>query len=466
MLYSNFLTFNLLKISELYFCHVLNLILINKEKDGRIKVHGNNRISTIVSKNTFFDNWTGLIIAIEKNANPKRKRSLKKLAIIFIFILLIIQFYSIHYSIIMTVYLIVSIIGLYLTYLISKEKFKLDSFSSKLCSFSKRTDCETVLNSKEAKLFNIFDLTDMSVIYFSFITIAFIHNPNNLIFFVLSVLSILIIVYSVFYQYFKIKKWCPLCLSIASVLTIQFFLMLFNFKELHFKFSSVLLFGIFLGILIISWQTLKMFIVTKQKHNDLAIENLTFRRNHHLFFPYYQSLKRIDANLDSVYKISLGKNASTIKLIAITNPLCKSCRESHKVYNHLLQKYPNDIEITFLFLVPYKNKEDFRTQISERLLEIYVEEDIKIFNKAFDEWFEYVNVEIWLKKWGKCKNLSYNLYLAEQVNWCLKSKITSTPILIINSKLFPETYHPKDIENFIEPILEFENNKIGNNIRA
>ena len=33
MLYSNFLTLNLLKISELYFCHVLNKKIINGKKE-------------------------------------------------------------------------------------------------------------------------------------------------------------------------------------------------------------------------------------------------------------------------------------------------------------------------------------------------------------------------------------------------------------------------------------------------
>ncbi len=35
-----------------------------------------------------------------------------------------------------------------------------------------------------------------------------------------------------------------------------------------------------------------------------------------------------------------------------------------------------------------------------------------------------------------------------------KNGIDRTPAVLVNGKLFPETYNPTDIENFIEPILE------------
>lgn len=199
-------------------------------------------------------------------------------------------------------------------------------------------------------------------------------------------------------------------------------------------------------------------LIIKQKHNALKIENLTFRRNHHLFLPYYHSLKKINNNLDNT-KISLGAEKSFINLIAITNPLCKSCKESHKVYTRLLQKYPNEIQISFLFLVPHKDRKITKTKISERLLQIYHEKGEQLFKKTLNDWFTNLNSKNWLKNWGESTDIKYNTFLKEQVKWCLENEITNTPTLIINEKIFPDNYQIKDVENFIEPILEFEKNK-------
>ena len=54
----------------------------------------------------------------------------------------------------------------------------------------------------------------------------------------------------------------------------------------------------------------------------------------------------------------------------------------------------------------------------------------------------------------------YNNVLNEQVKWCLKNNIVSTPTMMINNKLFPETYNQNDVENFISYIFEFEKNKL------
>tara|TARA_B110000091_G_scaffold203672_1_gene237427 strand:- start:1572 stop:1832 length:261 start_codon:yes stop_codon:yes gene_type:complete len=82
-----------------------------------------------------------------------------------------------------------------------------------------------------------------------------------------------------------------------------------------------------------------------------------------------------------------------------------------------------------------------------------------LFNKAIEDWFTNLNSEKRLKKWKENTDKKYNVILKEQFNWCLENEITSTPTLIINEKIFLENYQIKDIENFIDPILEFEKNK-------
>ena len=89
---------------------------------------------------------------------------------------------------------------------------------------TEKKDCDAVLTSKGAELLKGYKLSDFSLLYFiilSFLTFVQIQNPN--ISFIISVIALPITIYSIYYQYFILKKWCLLCLTIVGVLWIQSF---------------------------------------------------------------------------------------------------------------------------------------------------------------------------------------------------------------------------------------------------
>ena len=437
-------------------------VLVKKGNDKlNITTDGKNTIS--INNEEFLENWTGLIIAIEKNEKPKKnvnqKENILKIIIAVCVSLAILQVSWVTKSVLQTGYFTLSIIGFAISYGIVKEKLNLNSVPSKFCTLTKNSNCETVLNSKESKIFGFIDLSDSSIVYFSFVALAFVYNPSNALFNILSLLSLPIIIYSIFYQKFKIKKWCPLCLGIAFVLTLQFILTIFTFKNSIFEYQEIIVLLLLFGFASSIWFIIKPLLITKQKYNNLKTENLTFRRNHHLFLPYYHSLKAIDTSISNSIEIKLGSNNPLVTLTAITNPLCETCFEVHDVYMKLLKIYPNKLQVNFRFFVPYANRNDPRTQISERFLQLYNEKDKEVFQCAFGDWYNKTSIVKWQNKWSYSDNQKYNNVLQKQKEWCLKNRIDYTPTLIINGKLFPKIYDSKDIENFIEPILAFEKNK-------
>uniref|UniRef100_UPI0035C7C531 thioredoxin domain-containing protein n=1 Tax=Aurantibacter sp. TaxID=2807103 RepID=UPI0035C7C531 len=308
--------------------------------------------------------------------------------------------------------------------------------------------------SKESKLFNIIDLSDASIVYFSSLSIVFLFNPTILVFKSLSILSLPIVFYSIYHQYFKIKKWCPLCLVIASILLLQFFVLKMILHESKFNFLLVFPILLIFIISIISWINLKKLLVNNFENKRLRIENLTFRRDYNLFLPHYFALKPINVDYSSL-DIKMGNNNSSVKITAITNPLCETCFEVHNIYMKLLKRYPNKLEINFHFFVPFDNRKDPRTQISERLLQFYAEDRNRFF-EAFDEWYSKVSIKKWLKKWGKCDDLKYNEILKEHHFWCVSKEVDSTPTILINGKVFSKNYNPLDMENFIGHIIRLE----------
>lgn len=115
----------------------------------------------------------------------------------------------------------------------------------------------------------------------------------NQLFFVISALSLFVVAYSIYQQYFKIKQWCPLCLGTAVILVLQFIVAFSVYKMAVFNYNDILLFGSVLGFVTIGWLSIKPLLPLEQKNFTLKVENLSFRRNHKLFVPYYNSLNQI-----------------------------------------------------------------------------------------------------------------------------------------------------------------------------
>jgi uncharacterized membrane protein len=444
-----------------------NIVFVSKTPTGEIIAQVDENTQVTISKEEFVANWTGFVLAIEKSETAQTIKKSK--TFILNTILIGCLFIGLSYIAILTHslykigYMFLSISGFIISGFIIKEKLGLETITSKFCTLSKNTNCQAVLNSKEAILFKDVDLSDISIVYFSFLTIAFMIAPNSLLFFFLSIGSLPAILYSLYYQNFKIRSWCPLCLGIVAVLLLQFLVQLPIYEELHFDYKTIPLFGCIIGLLIIGWISGKSLLSTKRENKTLRIENLTFRRNHNLFIPYYRSLKKIDTSLAGILPIKIGVSNPIVTLSIITNPLCKMCSEAHKVYMDVLEKYPNEVQITFRFLVPHANPNDTKTQVSERLMQLYFEDGGEAFIHGYEEWYKKESIEEWFDTWGKCSNVMYNNILKKQVTWCLSQGIDSSPAVLINEKLFPQSYHPTDIANFIEPIITFEKNAIKNN---
>lgn len=225
-------------------------VLVNKEKN-KLNIIVDEKNTVLISNEEFLENWTGLIIAIEKNEKTKKnvnqKEKILKTVLIIFALLAILHISIITKSVLQTGYFTLSIIGFVISFLIVKEKLNLNSVPSKFCTLTKNSNCETVLNSKESKIFDFIDLSDSSIVYFSFIVLTFIYNPNGALFQIVSLLSLPIIIYSIFYQKFKIKKWCPLCLGIAFILTLQFAIVFFTYKNLFLSFKKLFYCYYYLG---------------------------------------------------------------------------------------------------------------------------------------------------------------------------------------------------------------------------
>ncbi len=452
--------------------HQKEFVLVNQLENSIELVYGDKKKNNL-SIDVFLEIWSGIIVAIEKDDNKPSKTSInsKSLFNIFYFltgiIVLGIFFYT-KPSTFSSFHFILSLTGVGLSILIIKHELGFQSKTlDKICTASEATSCDAVLNSKGALIFNSFKLSDISLIYFAGLTLAWLTSITLAIttptIILLTLLALPVTFYSLYYQYQVIKKWCPLCLGIVAILWLQCCTLFFNeiyisSIELDVTSSFILFFSFILTISL--WMFVKPLLKKQQDFIKLEVEHHKFKRNFDLFNAIYSKGQFIDSELVDPNEIALGNKNTPLQLLIITNPSCYYCKETHTDLEKILNKNKDTVNVTILFNVP-QDTNNISNQIASRLLEIYATESEKeIMNALHEVYKSDTDLNMWLKKWGQISDTSYSTVLQTQQEWCHKNNINFTPALYINGRQFPKEYQRSDLNYFIEDLIEQEENNL------
>lgn len=212
------------ELPETFLAHIeennVEKIVLVKKRNDSLKLVYNKSVTKIVTYSQFISNWTGVIVAIEKEIEKKSFSKLShalrtgvfSILIVSIFIALILNPVSLN----VFIYFALSIMGIYVGVLLIQKELGLHSKTlDRFCEASEKNSCDDILNSKGANILGLFKLSDVGIIYFSGINLALIisiisnSTIDFTIFYLISVFSALFIPYSIFYQWRVVKKWCP-----------------------------------------------------------------------------------------------------------------------------------------------------------------------------------------------------------------------------------------------------------------
>lgn len=438
-------------------------LVINKGL--QYKLIFNNKNNTTISLDSFLEQFTGIIVAVENDETKTIKASnskiVKKTLLLSAFILLNILFFRSNPSLHVIFYFLLSIIGTGISYLIIMHDLGLDSkLMDSICSQeSKTTNCNAVLNSKGATIFKNFKLSDVSLIYFVSISLSTLLlsltkiNINPI--FLISLIASPIVLYSLYYQLHVSKTWCLLCLGIVSVLVAQASIFFLNQDTLVLDYDNSLL----IGFSFVSSSAIWLFINSKLKaekeYKTLKIESTKFKRNFNLFNTLLNQKEALNTNISNHSEIVFGNKASNFNITIITNPFCGHCKAVHQLVEDLLKAYHNLVSITIRFNINTTDKDSAIVKITSRLLEIYqAEGEVKCLT-AMHDIYENNNAEQWLLKWeDTISSKDYIATLEEESNWCKANQINFTPEILINGKSLPKEYNRSDLKLFIEDLNE------------
>jgi len=442
-------------------------IIVNQQQNA-IEILFGSKKKRNISIEAFLDIWEGIVVVVEKDdiktsdANIDNKTIFKTLSFL-TGLLILSTFFFFKPSFFESSHFILSLMGIWVSFLIIKHEFGFQSKAlEKICTANETTSCDAVLNSKGASISNYFKLSDISIIYFTglalswILSISFSVSTNSIILFTLIALPITL--YSLYYQYFIVKRWCPLCLGVVAILWLQCCTLFFDqtfISSIRIDFMSF--FILFFSFLLTTslWLFIKPLLKKQQELEKLEIEHYKFKRNFDLFNAVYSESESIDTSILDNKEIILGNKNALLNILMVTNPSCHFCKEAHIDLEKILKRNHDNVNAIIRFNVR-QDKNNIANQVATRLLEIYAESEETCIEALHEVYKSDVNLNQWLDKWGACNNSAFSDILQLQQKWCHKNNINFTPALYIDGKQFPKEYNRSDLNYFIEDLIERE----------
>jgi uncharacterized membrane protein/thiol-disulfide isomerase/thioredoxin len=356
--------------------------------------------------------WTGVTLLVEKNENsaePNYKEDKKqeiienlRLPLLLLVLGLVIGYQAMQFTNrVSFAWLATKLVGTILSVLLLLQSLNKNSLVAKLCSFNKKTDCNSLLTSPAATLFGVVSWAEIGFFYFTSGLLVILLSPQGLEALagmkLLAFAALPFVAWSVWYQWKIAKVWCPLCLGVASVLAIETSLSLFTFENeviATIVSQGFMFLGFFMAffIVLVIYFYLKPFFVSATKVPKLQKELAIFKNNFDIFNSLLHQQKQINEETLPQQTI-LGNVEAPLTLVFVTNPDCPPCKAAKPKVDALLEQFAEELKVVMV----------------------------------------YTNVD---------------------KAWCNENQISFTPTFFIAGHQLPELYKVEDLQYFIGEIVE------------
>lgn len=435
-------------------------VYITAKEELSITFLSENNKTNILSKEQFVAQWTGIILIVDENILEEKPIEKKNhwIYIFYIFIsLLLYNSLFVNFSWILGFYSFLSLMGLYLSILILREKFDLsNAITSKICTTTQtgKSSCQMVLESDGAKIYKNYSLSDLCIVFFSTLSLITTASLISTAFFIpISFLSIPIVLYSIWYQKYKITNWCPLCIGICIMLTSMALLTFFQLNIFSIKIVTIAtLYFTLISLLITTiWVNVKPIIDGYFELKNRDRENRRFKLNIKTFKSLLLNSDEIEIEqLQYLKKIEIGNRKNKLELSLFFSPFCKHCYKTYEDSYRLLQQFPNELKLSVYFNVNIENEENQYTKIAAIIIETYLTKDENKIIELLNDW--YINkssLENFVKKYDLEISQQTRDIILSHFDWCTENELNYTPIIIINDNLMPNEYSIDELRYFI-----------------
>ena len=309
------------------------LMVLPNSKDGFAVITNDSDKEKALSK------WEGVVLTAQRtNATPIYKYvwiqdfidRIYTNRLSAILILVVLSFLILHQpSIITSLHVMLSLIGIWVTIKILKKEKSIDNSSDRYCKIGKYVNCEEVLNSKGSRIFGLFRLSDMSLLFFLTLLIFVITTGRGW-----QEYSVLLLAggccftaYSVIYQIVVVRKICLYCLSIIIIIWLDAVMIMHDLDSIHLNNSFQLVFSASVSY-IIYCLIIKNFSLSNQNASLKNKEAVLYDRE---LFDWLLSRERIIEEIDNKFA-DVGGNANGDVITLFVHPDCDNCK---RVYQYI-----------------------------------------------------------------------------------------------------------------------------------
>ncbi|MGZ3763688.1 MAG: vitamin K epoxide reductase family protein [Mucilaginibacter sp.] len=328
----------------------------------------------------------------------------------------------------------------------------------KLCQSGGKTNCNAILSSKAAKVFEGLTWSEVGFFYFAgtWLVLLFGNGSAPLMqaLAILNFISLPYTCYSIYYQARVAKQWCVLCCTVQALLWLEFVPLGIFIRSSNLSFREawgVALSTLFIALLspVILWVLLKPLFLKVQQLQPLKQQLQKFKYNTGLFNHLLKKQPKY-AQPDESWSIVLGNVEANNSITMVTNPYCPPCAKTHKLLDELLDQHGN-LQARIVFTAS-NNENDFKTPVSRHLMALNDLPDKTIIKKALHDWYEQKqkSYEAWAKAYPVSLNEADFYKLDFQKTWCQIIEVTATPTILLNGHRLPDSYQLPDLKYMLE----------------
>lgn len=324
-----------------------------------------------------------------------------------------------------------------------------------LCQGGGKKDCNAILSSKAAKVFEGLSWSEVGFFYFAGTWLLLLFGdhskPVMQVLAVLNVISLPYTFYSIYYQARIAKQWCVLCCTVQALLWLEFIPSITAFNSPFQLPGSREWNSIIIALLlpVVVWTILKPFFLKLQQLQPLKQQLRTFKYNTELFNNMLKDQPKYSVP-DEDWSIILGNAEANHSITMVTNPYCPPCSSTHKLLDELLSQR-DDIQARIVFTAS-NNDRDPKTPVSRHLMALNTLQDKSIVRKGLHDWYEQKqkDYQAWAKVYPVQLDEAEFYKIDKQKDWCEMAEVIATPTLLLNGYKLPAIYQLSDLKYMLE----------------
>ena len=324
-----------------------------------------------------------------------------------------------------------------------------------LCQSGAKTDCNAILSSKAATVFEGLTWSEVGFFYFTGTWLFLLFGGGSPATWqalaILNFISLPYTVYSIYYQARVAKQWCVLCCAVQALLWLEFIPLISGVIKAPLSvdpgWGAATISALFICLLtpVILWVVLKPMFLKIQQLPTLKNQLRQFKYNTELFNRMLTEQPKYALPAED-WTIVLGNPEADHVFTIVTSPYCPPCAQMHKLLDEFLSENEN-VQARIVFSTQ-NNERDRNTQVARHLMALNEVADKSKVKDALHDWYDQKqkNYDAWAKAYP-VQLIEAEFYkLDKQKDWCTLAEVSGTPTLLLNGYRLPPLYQLPDLK--------------------